>query len=963
MSSTVRTSRGHFGVAIVACILSLLAPVHPSAQSSNASIVGRVADESGAVLPGVTVTATSPALQVPSVSTITDVNGDYRISPLPIGLYNVTYELSGFESIRREEVRLTVGFVARLDTTMKVGTLSETITVSGASPVVDTVTTAATTQLTREQLETIPGSRNGLISLLASAPGVRTTKEVGGSATNEQAQFRAFGQSGEAWNLIEGVFSNAPQAGGGAGNYFDFNSFDESAISTLGNPAKTPTRGIQILSLVKSGGNQTHGQVTFGEYLTNWQGNNLDAALQAQGVTSGNPTKIRYDRGGDISGKIIKDKLWYYTALRRRFDVREIAGAFKTNGREAAVDSNPIWWHTVKTSYQMTPSNKLVFFHQYTDKWESDGADTLTAWESRGEQQTVQGIGKIEWQAVKGQTLVFDLQTGYWQYYAKRYGINRGPQAQPDNELPGISMTDAITQMTSGENTGVGVRTRQGRKHTRGNVAWYLPNSFAGNHTIDTGFDFLHQYASRGAVARNQPPYQLEFQSGVPFQLRTQNTPVSPLQHDNYLGIYAQDTWTVARRFTMNLGVRFAHDDASVPESCRLAAMFAPAQCWDKIQLNVWNTLAPRLHAAYDITGDGKTVAKFGWGRFIHMRSLEPEVRDLDPKSTQVTIWRWSDRNGDKLYQPGEVNLDPNGPDFVSGASGSTFVVNPDEVPPTTDEFSASLERQLIANLAVRATGIHSRNHNTLRVTNLRRPASAYNIPITRPDPGPDGRVGSADDPGTSLTYWEYAPALAGAAFESFMRVNDPRADTHYTSLELAAVKRSSRGYQFSTSYSATKIDGDLGPNNAFGPADNPNAEINAAAHYWEWQAKLSGSYELPFGVTAAANYELRSGDVYARTVRLTGGRTISNFTLPVEARDARRLPKHKLFDVRASKTVNLWKQQRVELQLNIYNVLNANTVQAVQTRSGATFGLPVAAGGVTILPPRIVQVGATFRF
>ena len=962
MSAIVRGWRFPLCVAMATCIVSSFSASAASAQSANASIVGRVTDESGAVLPGVTVTVTSSALQVPSVSTITDVNGDYRISPLPIGVYAVTYELSGFEGLRHEDVRLTVGFNARIDTTMKVGTLTETISVSGMSPVVDTVTTAATTQLTREQLETIPGSRNGLISLLASAPGVRTTKEVGGSATNEQAQFRAFGQTGEAWNLIEGVFSNAPQAGGGAGNYFDFNSFDESAISTLGNPAKTPTRGIQIVSVVKSGSNQTHGQVSIGEYMTEWQANNLDQALEDAGVTSGNPTKTRYDRGGDIGGRIIRDKLWYYTGFRRRYDVREVAGAYKPNG-EPAVDSNPIWWHTIKTSYQMTPSNKLIVFHQYTDKWESDGADTLTAWESRQEQQTVQGIGKVEWQAVKGQGLVFDVQTGYWQYFAKRYGIDQGPQAQPSSQLPGISMTDAVTQMTWGENTGVGVRTRQGRKHTRGNVAWYLPDSFAGNHTIDAGFDYLHQYASRGAVERNQPPYQLEFQNGVAFQLRTQNTPVTPLQHDNYLGVYLQDTWTMARRLTLNLGARIARDDASVPEACRSAAMFAAAQCWDKIQLRVWNTVAPRMHAAYDITGDGKTVAKFGWGRFVHMRSLEPEVRDLDPKATQTTIWRWSDQNGDKLYQPGEVNLDPNGPDFVSGASGSTFVPNPNEQAPTTDEFSASVERQLANNLAVRATGIHSRNHDTLRVTNLLRPPSAYSIAVSRPDPGADGRVGSSDDPGTTLTYWEYPAALAPASFERFTRINDPRADTTYSSLELAAVKRSSRGYQFSLSYSATKIDGELGANTAFGPVDNPNAEINAAAHYWEWQAKLNGSYQLPYAVMLSGNYELRSGDPYARTVRVTGGRTISNFTMPVEARDARRLPKHKLLDVRVSKTITLWKQQRLDLQMNVYNVLNDNTVQAVQTRSGATFGQPVDAGGVTILPPRIVQLGATFRF
>src|SRR6476659_7408909 len=134
-------------VAALVCLATMLAPLTSFAQSSNASIVGKVTDESGSVLPGVTVTATSPTLQVPSVSAVTDVNGEYRISPLPIGTYTVTYELAGVEPVRFADVRLTVGFVARLNATLKIGTLTETVTVSGVSPIVDTVSTAATTQL------------------------------------------------------------------------------------------------------------------------------------------------------------------------------------------------------------------------------------------------------------------------------------------------------------------------------------------------------------------------------------------------------------------------------------------------------------------------------------------------------------------------------------------------------------------------------------------------------------------------------------------------------------------------------------------------------------------------------------------------------------------------------------------------------------------------------------------------
>ena len=136
---------------------SLLAPAVPATAGQGAGnpagISGVVTDNTGAILPGVTVTATSPALQVPSVTSVSDERGEYRLSPLPIGVYTVLFELPGFQNVRREGVRLTVGFTARVDAEMNVGAVSETITVSGASPLVDTTSTATSTELTREQLE------------------------------------------------------------------------------------------------------------------------------------------------------------------------------------------------------------------------------------------------------------------------------------------------------------------------------------------------------------------------------------------------------------------------------------------------------------------------------------------------------------------------------------------------------------------------------------------------------------------------------------------------------------------------------------------------------------------------------------------------------------------------------------------------------------------------------------------
>ncbi len=220
--------------------------------------------------------------------------------------------------------------------------------------------------------------------------------------------------------------------------------------------------------------------------------------------------------------------------------------------------------------------------------------------------------------------------------------------------------------------------------------------------------------------------------------------------------------------------------------------------------------MAPRLHAAYDIAGDGKTVLKGGWGRYDHMRQIEPDAWRLAENNQAYGIYLWHDLNGNSDYDDGEVNRDPDGSDFVE-TTGAEFeatapkgVVNPNEKQFKQDEFSVSLERELVANFAVRATGVYSRTMNMNRIQNNFRPYEAYNIPVTNRDPGVDGELGTADDGGL-ITYYEFDSSLQGASFEEFMVVNDPRADANYKSVEVAAVKRLANRWQFMASYSATK--------------------------------------------------------------------------------------------------------------------------------------------------------------
>jgi len=367
-------------------------------------------------------------------------------------------------------------------------------------------------------------------------------------------------------------------------------------------------------------------------------------------------------------------------------------------------------------------------------------------------------------------------------------------------------------------------------------------------------------------------------------------------------------------------------------------------------------------------------VVKGGWGRYDHMRQIEPDAWRLALNNQAYGIFLWHDLNGNSDYDDGEVNRDPNGRDFVETA-GAEFeetvprgVVNPNEKQFKQDELSVSLERELISNFAVRATGVYTRTLNMNRVQNNFRPYGAYNIPITNRDPGVDGELGTADDGGL-ITYYEFPQSLQGAQFEEFMVINDRNADATYKSLEVAAVKRLANRWQFMASYSATKKNRPLIPDlNLVGNLNavtaieagfyNPNEEINRADRTWDWDAKFSGAYIFPGAVMLSANFHHFSGDAFARTVRFGGGVTIPDIELNVEPIGSQRLPNINNLTFRVEKSFTLRPAQKLAVRLNIYNALNANPALEVRTQAGEEFLRPR-----DIMPPRLAELSASYSF
>jgi hypothetical protein len=960
-------------VGVVVVGLALF-PAAVAAQGTAASIIGRITDQTGAVLPGVTVTATSPALQVPQVTAVTNEQGEYRLAPLPIGTFEVSFDLPGFSAIRRQDIRLTVGFTARLDAVLGVAGVGETVTVSGAAPIVDVATTSGSTMLTNEQLQLSATARNSVMSVLTMAPGVRTFSDVGGGQMmleNPTPRAYGIGGAGSQWYTIDGVQNYRLGT-----TFWDYQTFDEVRVQSTGADAERPTRGVQVTAVVKSGGNEFHGGGLWAGTNGNFQNNNIDEELEAAGISSGDALDSQYDVSGELGGRVVRNRLWFYSAVRKRRAAYDVLNNFQPDGSPGQTINNQRII-TNKLSFQATTAQRFIFMNMWEHGEEQKGLSELVRYEAREFKTNDRPNTKGEWEWSPGGSFITNLQ----------FGHSRQDGTSPFLNSPQIvGRSDLDTEVVAGDNVVAGETSWAGFYHSTGSLTYYKANWGGGNHEFKTGFDYGHGATEVWGLTEKEFNYHLRFASGAADSIAFFNAPITPHRDMRILGAYVRDNWTMGR-MTLNLGVRYGHEAVSIPAGCRDAAsgpssVIFPARCFDEVNLPTWNYLVPRLSAAYDLSGDGRTVVKGGYGRFGFMRE-EALPRRYDPNSIGYAVFQWHDLNRNNAWEPGETNLDTNGPDFIEStghefaAIAPNFVPNPDEKQVMYDEWSVNFERELMPNFGLRATGIYTRTINVQGQLNRFRPYEAYNIPVTNRDPGPDGRLGTTDD-GGMVTYWEYSPALQGAQFEEFTPVVWPgnAANQTFKTIEVAAIKRLSNRWQMVASYSATKKNWPIGAaglarGTGFGTSsptfsaagDNagfltPNNEINTSDTTWDWDGKLSGTYVFPAEILVSGNFHHTSGDPFARQVRFTGGRTIPFLVVNVDPIGTYRRPHLNVVTARIEKRFQLTGNQIATVTLNIYNLLNANTVTGLQNRSGASFLQPLS-----ILPPRLAEIGLSYRF
>src|SRR5688572_13146946 len=355
-------------VFLFACMALLLGAPLAHAQTTTGSITGSVTDASGAVLPGVTITLSSDRLIGGPQTQISDTTGTYRFDRLVPGSYHVKFELQGFRTVERPDVRISAAFVATINGKMEVGSVSETITVTGESPTVDVRSNVQQTVMNQEILEGIPTGRDPW-SLAKLIPGVQVaTYDVGGTQSMQQSSMSAHGSNtADVSYNIDGATVNWPGGGGGATMiYYDQGMFEEVNYMTSAIPAEQLVGGVSINMVTKDGGNMWRGNARYNFANDDLQAENWADVQRINPLFLGNPTKKTYDFNLSGGGAIVQNRVWVNGTIRK-WVVNKLVSAKNLDGSQA-LDDNDLKNYSGKVVTQLTTNNKITAGYFWNDK-------------------------------------------------------------------------------------------------------------------------------------------------------------------------------------------------------------------------------------------------------------------------------------------------------------------------------------------------------------------------------------------------------------------------------------------------------------------------------------------------------------------------------------------------------------------------------------------------------------------
>lgn len=916
-------------LALTVGLAALLAASSPAlAQRITGTLFGSVKDDSGAVLPGVTVTLRGEAV-VGVQSSVTNEHGLYRFTALPPGLYDVTFVLSGFGTLNRKGIQVSVGGTLEENVELKVKQMEEEITVIGDTPVVDSTTNTVSTNYDKDWVRNAPIPRFTFFDLINAAPGISASTSGSsratalGSATDENSY------QIDGTNLTSSFI-------GSAWPWPNTDAIEEIEVLSLGAPAEYGNVSGAVFNVVtRQGSNTFHGDVNF--------------YLQTDGLTRRNTTEAEdngfpfhrekfKDATVQLSGPIMKDKLWFFASYQYQRDYKSPEGVdprFFTREEADRVFG--------KINWQISPKHKLVFGYHNDYYYLPGTPNENTAPSTIGVEHGDNPTPNLMYTGVlSDKTILEGRVSGFFGNDHSDPLVSGQPRVETRFiDLDTSAVTGGIYYWYDNNVFQQGVSAK---------ISHFADNFLGGSHDFKFGVQYSRGGVDNGVIGYNDLVYTYSY-GGNKYAYGYQYQPFSYGGITKGVGIFADDAYRVSDRLTLNLGLRYDHNQAGIPKLDLRDQSGAPTgQALPARTLYTWNTFAPRVGFKLKLTADGKTVLGGHYGRY-YRGVVVGEYSNAIGVSPHVT------RSGTYDLAAGAF-VDPEVTEFSENLG-----VDPGYKNPYTDQFIVSLDRELFKNVGLSLNYVHKRGRNFSAWRDTR---GAYETATYVDSEG--AQATGREVPVTRL--------LSDPAERFFVQTNPAQMKTDVNAFTAQVKKRMSNRWQMVASYTYLDSKGLL-PSGRSGPASsqvsslifsdfgqNPNDFVNAAGrlvgerpHTFKTQLVA----ELPLGFLVGLNYLYETGRVWARTIRVPDLGFPSDPTVQMEQRDgSRRLPAHNLLDLRFQKDVRFGKEARFSLFADVLNVFNDDANESLLTRRGDSedFGVPSA-----FLLPRRVMVGAKFTF
>jgi hypothetical protein len=990
---------------VTSALMLVLGASAAVAQQQTGEIYGRATDNTGAVLPGATVTVAGPALIQPRVA-VTSEAGTYRVPELPIGTYSVTFELAGFRSLSLQDIRVTIGFRAQVNGALELSTVQETVTVTGASPLVDSRETGTASVFDLETLQNIPSARDPWV-MLERTPGIFMDRaNVGGNQSGQQSGYISRGAStgNNKWS-IDGVDITDMAATGASPIYYDFDMLEEMQVTTGGADASQQTGGVGINLVTKSGTDRFKGNARFLVTDQEFQGDNITDELRTAGAGSGAPIQNIRDYGFDIGGPIAKGKVWYWGSYGTQDIKTGVVGFYKNDAtcRPGGVALNPRTTDTEtlrscletdlttlnnynwKITWVPFQNNRFNFQNTWAEKVRNarDASD-LRPIETTYRQKAVSSdFGTFGWLTGPGpfwkaadQHVISDrmLVDVMWAHLGNNFVLDFH-----EDDLRDVQARQETT-------TGLWGRSYQASTFLRPTNSldvvstYFLPATAGGDHSLKFGYRWRNAHST--SLNHRGGFIDARFTNSVANSADIWRDQYSESHLDTH-AFYVQDSFT-RNRLTLNLGLRFDRQDDSaeagrVPENPFFPQLMPAIDFQGADAGVVWNDLSPRIGATYDLKGDGKTVVSGSFATYYGQMSPGQLSSQLAATGAVFVRYPWTDVNGDQFVQASEVNTsvpflsksvayDPANPTSTS----SPTRVDPDVKNDRTREMIVGFDRQVGSQMAFGASYIWRKYDRFLFNDRDNFTSANYRAVEFTPTGCPAGARCE------TVTYFEPTTQLPSTN----LYTNIPDRWRDFNGFELTFAKRMANRWQMNASYAYNNavdvFDSPASyedptctatafatPGTAVCPGEQIYAPESAGSGIGnvfqnaKWLVKLNGRVQLPYEFNVAANMGMRQGFPFPQSVlspnRANGAGQVQ---VHIEPLGDVRYDNMTTVDLRVDRTFRFGTVTLIPA-FDLFNLTNSNTVLA-QNRNQAAANANVISG---IMPPRVARIGISARW